>query len=64
MLSLIPGQATAGQGTAANFVVRVVNTGSSVETFTLTTMLPPGVSGELGQTIVAVSRPARATSAT
>ena len=58
VLSLIQSQATAGQGTTASFVVRVVNTGSSVETFTLTTMLPPGVSGELGQTVVALS-PAR-----
>ena len=63
VLSVTPGQAVAGQGTAANFVVRVVNTGSGVETFTLSTTLPPGVAGVLGQTS-SRSRPARATSVT
>jgi uncharacterized membrane protein len=54
VLALIPGQATAGTGTTASYVVRVVNTGSATELFTLSTSLPPGVNGLLGQTTVEV----------
>ena len=40
---LIPGSATAGQGTAAKYVVRVTNTGSAVDQFVLfATGLPAG----------------------
>ncbi|WP_165224659.1 transglutaminase domain-containing protein [Aquisphaera insulae] len=47
-------QATAGQGTPAFYTVRVVNTGSQAETYTLALTPPPGVDGTLGQATVAV----------
>ena len=51
---LTPAQAAAGQGTAANFVVRVVNTGSVTETFTLSAVLPAGVTAQFGQLTIEV----------
>ena len=54
VLALSPAQASAGQGTPANFVVRVTNTGSAVETFSLAADLPPGVTGTFGQDTVEV----------
>ncbi len=42
---LTPGQASAGQGTSARYVVRVTNTGSALDTFDLSAPgLPSGVS--------------------
>ena len=41
IMALTPANATAGQGTSARYTVRVINTGSSTETFRLdTTFLP------------------------
>ena len=54
VVQILPSSAVAGQGTAANYVVRVINTGSAAETFTLSTTLPPGVSGALGQSTVEI----------
>ena len=54
VVQILPSSAIAGQGTAANYVVRVINTGSTVETFTLSTTLPSGVSGALGQSTVEI----------
>jgi uncharacterized membrane protein len=52
--ALIPAQATAGRGTTASFVVRVVNTGSITGTYVMAASMPPGVSGVFGQTTVDV----------
>ncbi|MGA7497961.1 MAG: MBG domain-containing protein, partial [Isosphaeraceae bacterium] len=53
--TLIPTQASAGQGTPANYVVQVTNTGSADDTFTLSAAgLPPGVAATLGQTTIDV----------
>lgn len=54
VLELTPGQAIAGQGTTARYVVRVINTGNATETFALTGLLPAGVQGSLGQQNVEV----------
>jgi hypothetical protein len=54
VLTLTPATATAGQGTGAQYVVRLINTGSSAETFDLSASLPAGVSGVFGQTSVTV----------
>ena len=54
--ALIPSQSTAGQGTSANYVVQVTNTGSTEETFSLAVAgLPSGVSATLGETSIEVS---------
>jgi uncharacterized membrane protein len=45
VLSLTPAQATAGQGTATQYVVQLTNTGSDDETFDLAATLPAGVAG-------------------
>jgi uncharacterized membrane protein len=51
VLSLIPATATAGQGTSAQYVVQLTNTGSADDTFTLAaTGLPSGVTATFGQT--------------
>ncbi len=52
--ALTPTQAPAGQGTAATFVLRLTNSGSTTETFDLVPDLPPGVTGVLSQTAVTV----------
>ena len=53
--TLTPTQATAGQGTSAQYVVQLTNTGSADDTFTLTaTGLPPGVAATFGQTTIDV----------
>ena len=55
VVSLSPTQASAGQGTPANYVVQVTNTGSADDTFTLTaTGLPSGVAATFGQTTIDV----------
>jgi uncharacterized membrane protein/transglutaminase-like putative cysteine protease len=52
VVSLIPAQATAGQGTRASYVARITNTGSAPETFALMIHLPAGMTGQLGQDTV------------
>ncbi|HXG10326.1 MAG TPA: hypothetical protein VNK04_11225 [Gemmataceae bacterium] len=54
VLALTPAQATAGQGTSAAFVVRVTNTGSALDTFSLSANLPPGVTAVFEQDAVEV----------
>ena len=50
-----PAQATAGQGTAANFVVQLTNTGSAADTFLLAAAgLPTGSTVTFGQSSVTV----------
>ncbi len=51
--TLTPTQATAGLGTAARYVVRLTNTGSANESYTLTVSgLPANVSAAFGETTV------------
>jgi uncharacterized membrane protein len=53
--TLTPSQATAGQGTSAQYVIQLTNTGSTDDTFTLTaTGLPLGVAARFGQTTIDV----------
>ena len=47
-------QASAGQGTTANYIVEVINTGSTAEEFSLAATLPPGISGVFGENTVDV----------
>ena len=55
VVSLTPAQATAGQGTSAQYVVQLSNTGSADDTFGLTLNgLPKGVAASLGQTTIDV----------
>ncbi len=54
VLLLTPVSATAGQGTAARYVVQVTNTGSATETFNLAASLPAGVTAAFSQTTVTV----------
>lgn len=54
VVSLMPAQATAGQGTRGNYVVRVTNTGSAGETFALAVDLPAGFVSLLGQNSIDV----------
>ncbi|HEY2784103.1 MAG TPA: transglutaminase domain-containing protein [Fimbriiglobus sp.] len=54
VIALTPSTATAGQGTSAQYVVRLTNSGSSPETFDLTASLPPGVTAVFGQSSVTV----------
>ena len=54
VVALTPSQAEAGQGTPARFVVRVTNTGSAEDTFSLSVDLPPGVTAAFGSTSVDV----------
>jgi uncharacterized membrane protein len=52
--SITPAQATAGQGTPAVYIVRLINTGSVAETFALAAALPTGVAGTFSQNVVDV----------
>jgi uncharacterized membrane protein len=53
--TLTPAQASAGQGTSAQFVVQLTNTGSTDDTFSLTAAgLPSGVSAKFGETTIDV----------
>jgi uncharacterized repeat protein (TIGR01451 family) len=53
--SLSPAQATAGQGTSAQFIVQLTNTGSADDTFSLAaTGLPSGVTASFGKTTIDV----------
>ena len=53
--TLTPGQASAGQGTSARYVVRITNTGSALETFDLSASgLPPGVSITFAESFIDV----------
>jgi hypothetical protein len=55
VVTLTPAQASAGQGTAARYLVQVTNTGSADDTFTLATAgLPANVTAALSQTTVVV----------
>jgi uncharacterized membrane protein len=55
VVTLIPTQASAGQGTLARYEVRLTNTGSTDDSFTLsTTGIPAGLSAGFGQTTVDV----------
>ena len=54
VLTLTPGQPTAGQGTAASFAVRLTNTGNVDESFILSADLPAGLAGSFGQRTVGV----------
>jgi hypothetical protein len=55
VLALAPSRATAGQGTAAHYVVRLTNTGSVTDTFTLSTeLLPAGFVATFGQDTIEV----------
>jgi len=50
VLTLTPAQATAGQGTAASYVVQLTNTGSADDTFMLATAgLPAGITAAFSQ---------------
>ena len=64
VLSLSPMQATAGQGTSAEFVARITNTGSEVDTFMLSTLQLPGDFEVKFQTNAVVVPLVQATSAT
>jgi uncharacterized membrane protein len=52
--TLNPSQATAGQGTPAHFVVRLVNTGNATDTYALSAQLPAGCFAQFGSTNVEV----------
>jgi uncharacterized repeat protein (TIGR01451 family) len=52
--TLTPAQATAGQGTSATYTVRLINTGSADDTFSLAATLPAGVTGTFAQDTVDV----------
>jgi len=53
--TLTPSQATVGQGTSAQYVVQLTNTGSADDTFSLAaTGLPAGVTASFGQTTIDV----------
>ena len=52
--TLSPSQATAGQGTPAHYVVRLVNTGNATDTYALSAQLPAGCFGQFGSTNVEV----------
>ena len=53
--SLTPNQATAGQGTSAQYFVQLTNTGSADDTFTLAAMgLPSDVTASFGETTIDV----------
>jgi uncharacterized repeat protein (TIGR01451 family) len=55
VVSLTPATAMAGQGTSAQYVVQLTNTGSADDEFSLsTTGLPAGVTATFGQTTIAV----------
>ena len=54
VVSLTSAQTTAGQGTPAHFGLRVTNTGSATDTFTLTAGVPTGVTATLEVTSVEV----------
>jgi uncharacterized membrane protein len=54
VVTLTPARATAGQGTLAGDVVRLINTGSAVETFALAAALPSGVTGAFSQNVIDV----------
>jgi uncharacterized membrane protein/transglutaminase-like putative cysteine protease len=53
--ALTPSQASAGQGTPAKYAVRLTNTGSTAETFSLAVSgLPSGVTATFGQSTIDV----------
>ena len=52
--TITPTTAIAGQGTDAIYVVRLTNTGSETETFTLSSALPVGVTGAFESTLVTI----------
>ena len=55
LVQLTPASATAGQGTSAQYVVRLTNTGSTDDTFSLATLgLPSGITASFGQTTIDV----------
>lgn len=51
---LTPNSSTAGQGTSAVYSIRVFNTGSALETYSLEAAPPQGVAARLSQTTVTV----------
>jgi uncharacterized membrane protein len=52
--TIITNEDTAGWGTPAQFVVRLVNTGSASDTFAITASLPSGIASNFTQTTVVV----------
>lgn len=54
VLGLTPSQATAGQGTAATFTVRVTNVGNEEDTYTLSGSFPSGFTGTFAEQQVTV----------
>jgi uncharacterized membrane protein len=52
--SLTPANAMAGPGTAADFVVRVTNTGSATDTFALSLNLPTGFAAILAENTIEI----------
>ena len=54
VLSITPSQATAGQATSAEYVVRITNTGSMTDNFSLSVASPAGFSSSLDQQVVEV----------
>src|SRR5262249_49359282 len=53
-VTLVPTQATAGQGTTVTYGVQVTNAGNTTDTYTLSASLPSGVSGVFDQTTIQV----------
>jgi uncharacterized membrane protein len=54
VVALTPAQATAGQGTTANYVVQMTNAGAATDTYNLSVALPPGVAGSFDNSSVQV----------
>ncbi len=54
VVEIVPTQSIAGQGTAATFRVRLTNTGSVTEQFSLSASLPAGINGAFSQDTVDV----------
>jgi uncharacterized membrane protein len=54
VIDLTPASASAGQGTPAQYVLQVTNTGSVEDTFALAANLPAGMTGTFSQTTVDV----------
>lgn len=54
VVSLTPGTATAGQGTAASFTARLTNIGSITDTFGLSALVPAGFTAAFAQSSIEV----------